>query len=293
MFEDRSVPNTDENISKAIQMADKFDTMSQGCDVLSPLLHIYKMGQPADCLMTHIFLYTASDVHNINEVCSLVAQQANYNHRLHVFGIGSEANEQFVKSSAIYGQGNYHMTLNGEDLADKVISTIFWDKSDYTILREVRLFDKKDNQIPSNLAEKVFPLRNGGLITLVDLIDSKEQVYKLSFEIYDLNSKQTFKSTAKIQQVQSNSITVKTVQNKITTLIKEKQDKDFYNWQKHEEDPRRYTYEDAQTVSKSLNQKLDNNIIILSILNQVYHRKNTAMVAHKKFIVNSPLENAT
>ena len=28
MFEDRSVPNTDENISKAIQMADKFDTMS-------------------------------------------------------------------------------------------------------------------------------------------------------------------------------------------------------------------------------------------------------------------------
>ena len=90
------------------------------------------------------------------------------------------------------------MTLNGEDLADKVISTIFWDKSDYTILREVRLFDKKDNQIPSNLAEKVFPLRNGGLITLVDLIDSKEQVYKLSFEIYDLNSKQTFKSAAKI-----------------------------------------------------------------------------------------------
>ena len=63
------------------------------------------------------------------------------------------------------------MTLSGEDLADKVIQTIYWDKSDYTILRGVRLFDKKDNPIPTNLSDQVFPLRNGGLISLVDLID--------------------------------------------------------------------------------------------------------------------------
>ena len=45
MFEDeRSVPNTDENISKAIQMAEKFDAMSHGTDILNPLMHIYKMG---------------------------------------------------------------------------------------------------------------------------------------------------------------------------------------------------------------------------------------------------------
>ena len=63
------------------------------------------------------------------------------------------------------------MTLSGEDLADKVIQTIYWDKSDYTVLREVRLFDNKDNPIPTNLSDQVFPLRNGGLISLVDLID--------------------------------------------------------------------------------------------------------------------------
>ena len=104
MFEDeRSVPNTDENISKAIQMADKFDAMSHGTDILNPLMHIYKLGQPKDCFMTHIYVFTAGDVHNIPEICNLVANQSNYNHKLHVFGLGEKANETLVKSSAIYG----------------------------------------------------------------------------------------------------------------------------------------------------------------------------------------------
>ena len=78
-------------------MAEKFDAMSHGTDILSPLMHIYKMGQPKDCLMTHVFLFTAGDVHNISDVCNVVANQANYNHKLHVFGIGKEANGSFVK----------------------------------------------------------------------------------------------------------------------------------------------------------------------------------------------------
>ena len=63
------------------------------------------------------------------------------------------------------------MTLNGEDLAEKVINTIYWDKSDYTVLKSIRLFDKNDNMIQTNLSDQVYPLRNGGLITLVDLIE--------------------------------------------------------------------------------------------------------------------------
>ena len=63
------------------------------------------------------------------------------------------------------------MTLSGEDLAEKVINTIYWDKSDYTVLKSIRLFDKNDNMIQTNLTDQVYPLRNGQLITLVDLIE--------------------------------------------------------------------------------------------------------------------------
>ena len=70
--------------------------------------------------------------------------------------------------------------------------------------------------------------------------------------------------------------------------MKEKEDKDYFNWEKHHQDPKRYTYEDAQTISQSLNQKLDNNIIILSILNQ-FESSKTAIVAHKKFVMNDSL----
>ena len=203
-------------------MAEKFDAMSHGSDVLSPLMHIYKMGQPTDCSMTHIFLFTAGDVHNISDVCNVVANQANFDHRLHVFGIGKEANESFVKQSAIYGQGNFHMTLTGEDLADKVIQTIYWDKSDYTVLRSVKLFDKKDNLIPTSLSDQVFPLRNGGLVTLVDLLEVSVPVEKFFYEIYDLNTKQSYRSSGKVEHIQSTSVTVKAVQNKIAAITKEK-----------------------------------------------------------------------
>ena len=184
------------------------------------------------------------------------------------------------------------MTLSGEDLAEKVINTIYWDKSDYTVLKSIRLFDKNDNMIPTNLTDQVYPLRNGQLITLVDLIEVQQRVDKFFFEIYDLNTKQSFKSSGKVQHIQSTAVCVKAVQNRIKAITKEKQDRDFVNWEKHQHDPRRYTYEDALTVSKSLSEKLDNNIIVLSILNQVYDRKNTAMVAHKKFVVKSPLEDS-
>ena len=45
------------------------------------------------------------------------------------------------------------MTLSGDDLAEKVINTIYWDKSDYTVLKSIRLFDKNDNMIPTNLTD--------------------------------------------------------------------------------------------------------------------------------------------
>ena len=89
MFENaRSVINSDDNIAKAVELSQKLDASYSGTDIFSPLMHIYKMGQPQDVIETHVFLMTAGDVHNIQDVVNLIASQTNSNHKLHTFGIG-------------------------------------------------------------------------------------------------------------------------------------------------------------------------------------------------------------
>ena len=94
MFENtRSVPYTDENVQKAVDLAAKLDASYSGTDIYSPLKHIFDMGQPEDCIETQIFLLTAGDVHNFQEVVDMIASNSNSNHRLHTFGIGKSVNE--------------------------------------------------------------------------------------------------------------------------------------------------------------------------------------------------------
>ena len=91
-------------------------------------------------------LLTAGDVHNLQNVVNSIALNSESNHRLHAFGISKSVNQRLVETCAIKGLGQYHISQNGLDLAEKMVSIISNPKPDYTILQSVRLYDQ--NNIP-------------------------------------------------------------------------------------------------------------------------------------------------
>ena len=142
MFEgQRSVPNTDENILRAIELTQKLDASYSGTDILTPLQSIFQKGQPSDCSESHILLLTAGDVHNFQSVVDIIGDNSQLNHRLHTFGIGNAVSKRLIKTGAIKGLGNYHLSASGDDLSEKMVSIITDPKPCYTVLQSIRIYD--------------------------------------------------------------------------------------------------------------------------------------------------------
>ena len=124
-------------------------------------------------------------MHNFHPVVDLIGDNSQINHRLHTFGIGKAVSKRLIKTGAIKGLGNYHLSATGKDLSDKMVSIITEPKPCYTVLQSIRIYDQHNNQIHTSLADTVSPLSNGEVVTLADLLSPGENAVKYEVEILD------------------------------------------------------------------------------------------------------------
>ena len=93
-----------------------------------------------------------------------------------------------MKTCSIKGLGQYFISRDGEDLTEKLVQAITRTTPDYTVLQSIKLYDRQNRQIPSNLDNKVSPLSNGEIVSLVDLLQPGDNAVKFEVEILDQNS---------------------------------------------------------------------------------------------------------
>ena len=143
IFED-FVDITEENIDKAIEISNKYDSDLGGTELLEPLNYL------ENCLKnintpTRIFILTDGAVFNTEECLQKIEQICKKNDiRFFSLGIGSGCDEILVKGMSIKGNGKPEFVQNAEEITDKVIFLLEESMRYYLKNMEVK-FEKTPN----------------------------------------------------------------------------------------------------------------------------------------------------
>lgn len=114
-----------------------------GTEVLGALQDIYSQNMT---LPRQIYILTDGAISNLEQVLALIRQN-QHKGKVHMFGIGTGVNRDFVIKSAKTGNGHYYFITNLSEITEKVQESLQSDFVDYLQVEETSFLDSNDQVV--------------------------------------------------------------------------------------------------------------------------------------------------